>query len=87
MAAAQPSLFDRAEVGPVRRPTPPAVRETVVALRTPQDRPADWRPPSTPERVCGGCAGDACFGLGATKFCYHCRPADFLPKDRAGVAA
>lgn len=87
MAVAQPSLFDRAEVGPVRRPIPPVIREPVVALRAAAERPADWRAPSTPDRVCGGCAGDACFAQGTARFCYHCRPADFLPKDRGEVAA
>jgi hypothetical protein len=81
----QSSFFDPAEVGPRPTPRPPIAppppAEPARAL-SPQERPAAWRAPTKGEEACYGCAGAACYGQDGRWFCYDCRPAGFLPKDR-----
>lgn len=81
----QSSFFDPAEVGPRRTPRPiaPTPLAAPAKVLDPAQRPADWRAPTKGEEACRGCAGAACYGLHGAWFCYHCRPAGFLPKDRA----
>lgn len=82
--ARQPSFFDPAEVGPRLRPRvdPIAPPPPAVTVLPESQRPANWRAPTEGEEACVRCAGAACFGLHRTWYCYDCRPADFLPKDR-----
>ena len=84
----QSSFFDPAEVGPTLRPrpiSPPPPPAEPARVLAPADRPADWRAPTKGEETCRGCAGAACYGEHGAWYCYHCRPAGFLPKDRGEV--
>lgn len=85
--AAQPSLFDREEVGPVRRAAQVAVAPAAPVQPLPVgDRPEGWRAPTVGEMACRRCGGAACCGDKGQWFCWSCKPGDFLSLARTPAA-